>query len=130
MSFDVKKLFDHFYNKNKTLASFIIVLLLSMLVEVFWYEFYKTTNAVEGLQNVVSSNAAKIVDIQKQINIQDEVSRYIVQRSSFNAYIKRKDTEYERQNMINELIASRLGVAEGQLFVLSEFVKESNSCRK
>lgn len=119
MIFDAKKLFDSFYKKNKVLTIVLIYAVILLFIEMIGAGIYRYTHIVDFTQREIIAHASKIDNIEKQMVTQDMISRDIVKRISFNAYIKRKDEEYHRQMAVNNLTASKIGFLEGQIDIYS-----------
>lgn len=69
MFFDVKKIFDSFYKKNKALTVAAVFIVTAMLFEIVIYEISRTISLVDVIQDDVERNSFKIGYLEGQIDI-------------------------------------------------------------
>jgi len=126
MLFDVKKLFESVYKKNKALTIVLMYGAIFILIEVIGAGIYKYTTILDFAQDRIIIHASKIDSIEKRMVTQDVFARNVIKRSSFNDYISRKDEEYHEQMEVNNLISSKIGFIEGQILMFTSIFNSFN----
>ena len=119
MRFDVKKLFDSVYKRNKRLTIAVVFGAVFLLFEIICAGIYKYTNILEFTQDKVIMHDSRLDSIEKKMVTQDMFSRDVIKRASFNSYLRRKDEEYHEQMEVNNIMSSRIGFIEGQILMFT-----------
>ncbi len=114
------KAFETIYKKNKALITITFYLAITALGSLAFNYFYTYTAALGETKKYLVDHESRIENIEKVSDHHADMLKNMVTRPSFNAYIKRKDTEMLEQNTLNRHISEKLGFVSGQLSAIDQ----------
>ncbi len=122
MSFDVKKLFESAYKKNKFVTIAVVYGLIIISGEVIIAGFYNTIRIIHSMNAMVEEHSYMLEDIEERMAKYDVFIKDTVKITRFDEHVKRKDDEYRDQNNFDMALSSKVGVLEGSISILSNIL--------
>lgn len=124
-SFLKNVIFRLFKKKKKTFLS-IILLIVTFGAECI-FEFSKNKIDMIDSNNIaIASHGLRISALENYRASKDSSAEALVSRTSFNAYIKRKDDEYSRQMLKNDFFYDSIGRINGRLDEIESILYQLN----